>query len=46
MFLPSVYYHLVRNQLNLYPSSWNLNFSTWFKKNLSISGTEIDKIMQ
>jgi len=46
MFLPSIYDPLVRNQLNLYPAGWYLNFSTWFMKNVSISGTKNDKIMQ
>jgi len=48
VFLPSIYYPLVRNQLNIYPTGcgWYLNFSTWFMKNVSISGTQSDKIMQ
>ena len=42
----SIYYPLVRNQLKLYPTGWYLHFSTWFMKNVSISGTENDKITQ
>jgi len=46
MFLSSIYYPLVGNQLNLYLTGWYLKFSIYFMTNVSISRTENDKIMQ
>jgi hypothetical protein len=44
MFLSSIFYPLVRNELNVDPAFWYLNFSRWFVKNVSISEKKMIKL--